>query len=148
MEDWVHLLKFVCIPKLQNLKDGAKIIQELIKSIETSFRAETYRKQLVMELRNRADLLPPHIQMFIPAECRRHNEKKTKALYNPTRINNVREHRSQQQSMYKRNDCNTWPPVNSNQTTVGSTITNGSSWVVIKHLQSDFEKMKLEHERK
>ncbi|CAF1525772.1 unnamed protein product, partial [Didymodactylos carnosus] len=108
-----------------------------------------YRKQLLMELKKRADLLPPHIQLFIPSECRRQDEMKAKALFNPTRTNNFQQHHSQQQIIFKRNDYNTWPLIRSNQTkTIGSIESNESIWDVIKHLQSDFEKMKLEHERK
>ncbi|CAF0920008.1 unnamed protein product [Didymodactylos carnosus] len=77
------------------------------------------------------------------------DEMKAKALCNPTLINNFQQQHSQQQIMYKRNEYNAWPLVNSNQTkTMGSTEINESIWDVIKHLQSDFEKMKLEHERK
>ncbi|CAF0817635.1 unnamed protein product [Didymodactylos carnosus] len=45
-------IKFVCIPKLQNSKDGGKIVQELIKSIETNFRAENknYSKPLAFDV--------------------------------------------------------------------------------------------------
>ncbi|CAF1222936.1 unnamed protein product [Didymodactylos carnosus] len=45
-------IKFVCIPKLQNSKDGGKIVQELIKSIETNFQAENknYSKPLAFDL--------------------------------------------------------------------------------------------------
>ncbi|CAF1329264.1 unnamed protein product [Rotaria magnacalcarata] len=42
---------------------------------------QQYRRELVLELRNRSDLLPAEVQLFIPTECRE-SGKGTKTLEN------------------------------------------------------------------
>ncbi|CAF3371340.1 unnamed protein product [Rotaria socialis] len=62
---------------------------------------QEYRRELVLELRNRPDLLPAEAQLFIPTECRE-SGKETKIL----------ENKSAQYQQFKKNQNQQYHPFN------------------------------------
>ncbi|CAF2251373.1 unnamed protein product [Rotaria magnacalcarata] len=102
-------IKLEYVPKMNDQKEAAKFIQHFLKRCgkdrndkedhslceikchhcdgphtSTDYSCsfiQQYRRELVLELRNRSDLLPAEVQLFIPTECRE-SGKGTKTLEN------------------------------------------------------------------
>ncbi|CAF2015118.1 unnamed protein product [Rotaria magnacalcarata] len=105
---------------------------------------QEYRRNLVIELRKRPDILPVNAQIFIPSECRQNGEKNKI-------IENKLAHQQQQQQKEHQfkligNDYNVWPILQhnvANQTT--SSNNNNNIYTTITSLRDDLDKIKKEY---
>ncbi|CAF4753824.1 unnamed protein product, partial [Rotaria magnacalcarata] len=105
---------------------------------------QEYRRNLVIELRKRPDILPVNAQIFIPSECRQNGEKNKI-------IENKLAHQQQQQQKEHQfkligNDYNVWPILQhnvANQTT--SSNNNNNIYTTMTSLRDDLDKIKKEY---
>ncbi|CAF1243744.1 unnamed protein product, partial [Didymodactylos carnosus] len=91
-----------------------------------------YRKQLDVKLKKHPNLLPDHVQIFIPTECR---EKGEKLKY----LMNTKTYEQQTTLMQNRNDPNTWPLLPSTTAVSNQYWTNNST---PKSFQNEFDQVK------
>ncbi|CAF1680789.1 unnamed protein product [Rotaria magnacalcarata] len=72
-----------------------------------------FRKELILKLKSRPDLLPQNVQLFIPTQYRSHGEKENRILFNNNKIEgNVR--MTQQQQYTYHQHTNEWPLLSNN----------------------------------
>ncbi|CAF1655919.1 unnamed protein product, partial [Adineta ricciae] len=93
-----------------------------------------FRKDLIEQIRKNSNLLPPHIQMFIPFDCRK--DKSEKVISNPI---NTSQNQNKQSMTYPRSD-DEWPKLT-------STTLNFDVKHQIKELQSELDNLKSIHKQ-
>ncbi|CAF1304812.1 unnamed protein product [Adineta steineri] len=80
---------------------------------------QEYRRRLIIELRNRPDLLPPGVQLFIPTDFREQGER-TKVIRNKSAENHLQQ--MEKQLIYERNDIRAWPQMPSKYTNLADSV--------------------------
>ncbi|CAF2107994.1 unnamed protein product [Rotaria magnacalcarata] len=114
----------------------------------TDFKCPTiqeYRRNLVIELRKRPDILPVNAQIYIPSKCRQNGEK-NKIIENKLARQQQQQQQKEQQLKLTGNDYNVWPMLQHNvakQTT--SSNNNNNIYNTITSLRDDLDKIKKEY---
>ncbi|CAF2105392.1 unnamed protein product [Rotaria magnacalcarata] len=117
--------------------------------IETKSIINDFRKELILELKSRPDLLPQNVQLFIPTQYRSHDEKGNRIFINNNIIEgNARTKQQQQQQYTYHQHSNEWPLLSNNIDTTSpnewlSHNTNRSTiWSDMTKSQEIFDSLK------
>jgi len=102
-----------------------------------------FRKELMIKLKSKPNLLPQNLQLFIPAQYRLHGEKNNRIFTNNT--TDTCSGRQQQQKHLSYNS-NEWPYLSSNANT-SSSLNNNNIWNEMIRTQRNFDIIKVKFER-
>ena len=110
-----------------------------------------YRRSLLNRLKEKPNLLPANVRIFIPTDCRDRESRNDKILANPKQANITQGWTKTQQPQQQPFNTNslTWPSItNANQNRIPSTIDEQYIWEELKDKQNQINKTKEEFNSK
>lgn len=108
-----------------------------------------FRKELILKLKNKPNLLPHNVQLFIPTEFRSRGEKNNRILINNTK-NACLQRQQQNIPLHEISNLNEWPYLPKNvdsqiHSTMHSSILNKNIWNEMMKTQNEFELLKAKY---
>lgn len=103
-----------------------------------------YRRSLLVRLKEKPNLLPPNVRIFIPSNCRDRGIRNNKILTNQRPINNAYESKQANQQPFNINAFS-WPTPSGNKQSQNQTLTTNHEqliWDELKNKQDQIDKLK------
>jgi hypothetical protein len=113
----------------------------------TSFQCpliNDFRKELIIKLKSKPNLLPQNVQLFIPTQYRLHGERNIRILTNNT-IDTCSGRQKQQK--YIPYDSNEWPYLSNNANAPSSLNNNNNIWNEMIKTQRNFDILREKFEK-
>lgn len=107
-----------------------------------------YRRALLQQLKQKPDLLPPNVKLFIPTECRKDGDRNNKIVSSKSSTSNTKMYNGgtndQAQHLPFKTNSHNWPTLEKHRSSSINLTTDDDLWKEIKNNQKEIEKLKEE----